>query len=132
MHFEEIRDIVIEILQEAEGKFLLPYQIFERIKIKDPPLAQRIKHKYRSAKGKPSMGAGAGIYYSPASFVALALNNFKESHPEIRKEWFDPSDISIKEVQPGNEEEVSIWAWKDGRRNPNQSIQRTHRLAQYN
>ena len=112
MHFKEIENIAIEILQEAEGKFLLPYQIFEKIRIKDPALAQRIQNEYPSATGKPPMGAGAGIYYSPASFVAQALNNFKENQPEITKEWFEPSGISIKEVQPGSEEGVSIWAWK--------------------
>ena len=113
MHFKEIENIVIEILQEAEGKFLLPYQIFEKIRIKDSALAQRIENEYPSAPGKPSMGAGAGIYYSPASFVAHVLDSFKGNRPEITKEWFEPSDISIKEVQPGSEEGVSIWAWKE-------------------
>lgn len=113
MHFKEIENIVIEILQEAEGKFLLSHQIFEKIRIKDSALAQRIENEYPSAPGKPSMGAGAGIYYSPASFVAHVLDSFKGNRPEITKEWFEPSDISIKEVQPGSEEGVSIWAWKE-------------------
>jgi len=97
MHFKEIENIVIQILQEAEGKFLLPYQIFEKIRIKNTALAQRIENEYPSAPGKPSMGAGAGIYYSPASFIAHALDSFKENQSEIKKEWFESSDISIKE-----------------------------------
>lgn len=112
MNFTEIKDVVLEILQEAEGNFLLPYQIFEKIRIKNSALAQRIESEYPTANGNPPMGAGAGIYYSPASFIAHALNNFKDSQQEIKKEWFEPSDITIKEVQPGNEETISIWSWK--------------------
>jgi hypothetical protein len=61
MHFKEIENFVIDILQEAEGKFLLPYQIFEKIRIKNPALAQRIENEYPSAPGKPSMRALRGI-----------------------------------------------------------------------
>ena len=113
MHFNEIESIVIGILQEADGMFLLPYQIFEKIGMKDQALAQRIENEYPSAAGNPPMGAGADIYYSPASFIAHALDNLKEIKPEITKEWLVTSGISIKEVQPGDKERVSIWAWKE-------------------
>jgi len=58
------------------------------------------------------MGEGAGIYYSPANFVAQALNKFKDSHVEIKKEWFDANDVEIEGIAPGNKEGTSIWAWK--------------------
>ncbi|KPK95565.1 hypothetical protein AMJ80_04865 [bacterium SM23_31] len=113
MHFKQIESIIIEILQEADGRFLLPYQIFEKIRVKDQALAQHIENEYPSAAGRPPMGAGAGIYYSPASFIAHALDSFMKVRTEITKEWLVTSDISIKEVQPGSEEGVSIWAWKE-------------------
>lgn len=113
MTYQEIRDVVFEILQEANGYFLLPYQIFEKIKIKDNGLASRIEADYPVQAGNPPMGAGAGIYYSPASFVAHALDYFKNSNTEIRKEWLEPTNISIREILPGNPEAISIWAWRE-------------------
>lgn len=113
MEFIELENILLEILREAEGNFLLPYQIFEKIEYKNSNLAQRLKDEYFVDAGKPMMGAGAGIPYSPASFIAHALNNLKGSHQEIQKERFEPTDITIKEVQPGNKETISIWAWKE-------------------
>ena len=111
MNFAEIKDVVFDILQEAEGDFLLPYQIFGKIRIKNSPLAQRIKNEYSRSNGSPIMGAGAGSY-SPAVFITNALNNFKRYHREIKNKWFDPSDIKIKEVQPGSKTTISVWAWK--------------------
>jgi hypothetical protein len=59
------------------------------------------------------MGEGAGIYYSPASFIAHALDHFQRhsSYPEIDKRWFDSIDIKVEGIIPGNKEGTSIWAW---------------------
>ncbi len=114
MHFHEIEEITIEILQQAAGRFLLPYQIFNRIMMQDTALGQRIQQEYPVQTGNPTMGEGAGIYYSPASFVAHAVNHFynnKEDYPLIEKRWFDASDIKIEGITPGNKEGTSIWAW---------------------
>ncbi len=112
MQFKQIETIVIKILQDADGKFLFPYQIFNRIRKQDPVLGKKIEAAYATKPDKPKMGEGAGIYYSPASFVAKALNKFKDTHLEIKKEWFDPNDIKIQGIVPGNKEATSIWAWK--------------------
>lgn len=112
MHFDEIEGLVVAILQQAEGRYMLPYQIFIRLKVLDPPLGAKIEKTYPALPGKKVMGKGAGTYYSPASFVAHALDHFrKTSRPEIDKEWFDSSDIEIEGIIPGNKEETSIWAW---------------------
>ena len=43
MQVHEIEELTIEILQESSGKYLLPYQVFKKIKQKDPLLAQTIE-----------------------------------------------------------------------------------------
>lgn len=114
MHFNEIEEITIEILQQASGRFLLPYQIFNRIMSQDPALGQRIQQEYPVQTGNPTMGEGAGIYYSPASFVAHAVNHFhnnNEVYPLIEKRWLDTSDIEIEGIIPSSQEGTSIWAW---------------------
>ena len=114
MHFHEVESIVIQILQDADRKYLFPYQIFTRLRARDCVLGQRIENKYPVQTGNPLMGEGAGIYYSPASFIAHALNNFFASniyHPSLDKRWFDSNGIDIEGIIPGNKEGTSIWAW---------------------
>jgi hypothetical protein len=113
MQFKQIESITIKILQDADEKFLFPYQIFNRIRSQNQVLGKQIEAAYVTKPGKPIMGKGAGIYHSAASFVARALNKFKDTYPEIKKEWFDPNDIEIKGIVPGNKEATSIWAWKE-------------------
>ena len=114
MHYPEIETVVIEILQNANGKYLLPYQIFMRLLNINPTLGQRIERTYPVQSGNPPMGEGAGIYYSPASFVAHALNHFHRhgEYPLLDKRWFDSIDIEIEGIIPGNKEGTSIWAWE--------------------
>ena len=113
MEFKQIETVTIQILQDAQGKFLFPYQIFNRIKQKNTALGEQIVEAYSTEPERPIMGAGAGIYYSAACFVAKALNKFKDSHREIKKEWFDANDIEVEGIIPGNKEGTSVWAWKE-------------------
>ena len=101
MEFKQIETVTIQTLQNAQGSFLFPYQIFNRIKQENTALGEQIENAYPTESGKPIMGEGAGIYFSAASFVAHALNKFKDSHPEIKKEWFDANGIEIcKKIMP--------------------------------
>jgi hypothetical protein len=113
MHFRDVENLVIQIIQDADGKYLFPYQIFTRLKNRDPALGQRIENEYPVQPGNPTMGEGAGIYYSPASFIAHALDHFQRSgsYPEIDKRWFDSIDVEVEGIIPGNKEGTSIWAW---------------------
>jgi hypothetical protein len=113
MHFHEVEALVTRILQNANGQYLFPYQIFTRLKDLDPALGQRIENEYPVRTGNPTMGEGAGIYYSPASFIAHALNHFRNSnrYPTLDKRWFDSNGIDIEGIIPGNKEGTSIWAW---------------------
>lgn len=112
MQFHEIENLIIQIVQEAGGKCLLPYQVFTRLKQRDPSLGNRIESSYPTQPGNPAMGEGAGIYYSPASFVAHALNHFTSKYPELDKQWLDTIDIEVEGIIPGNKEGTSIWAWR--------------------
>ena len=113
MQFNQIEAITIRILQNADERFLFPYQIFNRIRQLDPPLSKQIEAAYATKPGNPPMGEGAGVYYSAASFVSKALNKFKNKYPEIKKEWVDSNDIKIEGIIAGNKDSTSIWAWKD-------------------
>jgi len=112
MKFSEVETIVLEILKNANGKYLLPYQVFMRLKDKNPSLAHRIEEEYPVQEGNPSMGEGAGIHYSPASFIAHALSHFKNKLGGLDQQWFDSSDIEVEGIIPGNKEGTSIWAWQ--------------------
>jgi len=113
MQFRDIETIAIDILRDSSGKYLLPYQIFNRLKERDPELGRRIEAEYPAHMGNPTMGEGAGIYYSPASFVAHALNHFYSTgnYASLSKAWFDTIDIEVVGIIPGNKEATSIWAW---------------------
>lgn len=111
MQFHEIEESAIEILQESSGKYLLPYQVFKRIKQKDPSLAQTIEYYYPELPENPKRKEWPGVNYSPVTFVAHALDNFRRKYPEIKKQWLDASDIEIEGVIPGNKVSTSIWSW---------------------
>ena len=113
MEFKQIEAVAIQILQDAQGNFLFPYQIFNRIKQENTALGEQIENAYPTEADKPIMGEGAGIYFSVASFVAHALNKFRHSHPQIKKECFDTKYIEVEGIIPGNKEGTSIWAWKE-------------------
>ena len=114
MHFNEVERLVVDVLQDANGRYLLPYQIFMRVKDRDPVLGKRIEKEYPSQSGSPPMGEGAGINYSPASFIAHALDNFQRSnnYPQIDKRWFDTIDIKVEGIIPSSKGGTSIWAWE--------------------
>ncbi|HPO16038.1 MAG TPA: hypothetical protein PLI09_21555 [Candidatus Hydrogenedentes bacterium] len=110
MEYPEIQDVVLDIVQSAEGRFLLPYQIYKEIQRTNPELAQRLEQAYPVTPGNPIMGRNAGIYYSPASFIAHALDYYLQHGENIRKEWINPRDVFIDEIKAGNEKALSIWA----------------------
>ena len=112
MKFKEIEDITVRILQNANGKFLFPYQIFNKIQRLDSSLSQQIMAAYPTKPGNPHMGEGAGIYYSAASFISKALNEFRDHYPQIGKAWVDSRDIKIEGIVAGAKGSVSIWAWE--------------------
>ena len=113
MQFSQIEDISLRILHDAHGRFLFPYQIFMRIKELDSSLARRIETSYPTEPGNPIMGEGGRIYFSPASFVAHALDILAKDHSQIRQEWLDTTGIEIEGILPGDQEASSIWAWQE-------------------
>lgn len=58
------------------------------------------------------MAEGDDIYYSPASFVAHALNHLLNDnrYPLLDKRWFNAFDIHIEGAIPGKKEGTLIWA----------------------
>jgi hypothetical protein len=113
MHFNEVENLILDILQNNNGRYLFPYQIFTRLQEIDPALGQRIRNEYPVQTGNNPMGEGAGIYYSPASFISHALNHLftSQNYNELDKRWFDSNGLKIDGIVPGNKESTSIWAW---------------------
>lgn len=112
MQFHEIEELAIEILQDVSGQYLLPYQVLKRIKQRDQSLGQIIEDSYPALHGNSKMGEGVGINYSPVTFVAHALDNFRKKYPEINKQWLDASDIVVEGVITGYKISTSIWSWR--------------------
>jgi hypothetical protein len=112
MQHDEIKNIALEILQEVnDGGFISAYQIFERIKAKDPKLAKRIETDYAPEKGEPPTVAGSDRHFSIAVFIANALSEFQKKHKNIQQDWLDAVDLKIGEIQPSGPK-ITIWAWK--------------------
>jgi hypothetical protein len=111
MEYNEVRNEVYRVLQEGDGKFRTAYQICTKL---EPALWRRLIEEYPSAPGQPPMGKGAGIYYSPAGFIAHALDYFYDrDHNSIMKAWFDSKNIVFEGIEPGFEGGwISIWAWR--------------------
>jgi hypothetical protein len=112
MRHEEIKNITLEILQEEnDGRFISPYQIFKRIKAKDPMLAKKIEAAYYPEKGEPPTVAGKDKHFTIIAFITNALVKFQKNHENIKQEWLDSMDIKIGGIQP-SAPKITIWAWK--------------------
>jgi len=113
MEFRRIESDVIEILQEQRGNYQLAYQIFKKIEQNNPELAEALLGEYPTEQGNPPMGENAGTYYSVATFIAHALNYFEGSNLNIRKAFLLSENLRIEEIEAGNPEGLSIWAWEN-------------------
>lgn len=115
MHFEDIRNEVVQIIQSAQERFLTAYQICQRLQITAEPLWEALVAEYPSTNAATPMGEGTGRQYSPASFVANALKHFIETRavPNLRQELFECEGVSFNGIDPGfTGNIVGIWAIK--------------------
>jgi hypothetical protein len=71
----------------------------------------QLRNAYPSPEGNPDMGAGASTQYSPATFVAQALENFRVKGENLQKEYFTCENVVFNGIRPGfTGNMVSIWA----------------------
>jgi len=113
MNFDDVKDAVVTILQAAEGRFLTAYQICDRIEESVPQLWEQLKNEYPSVHAHTPMGEGTGKKYSPATFVASALNYFgeKKKVADLKQEKFECKGVSFDGIAPGfTGNVVGIWA----------------------
>jgi hypothetical protein len=113
MHFEKIRNEVIQIIQSVQGRFLSSYQICQKLQVSYPQLWQSLVEEYPSTDPATPMGEGTGQQYSPASFVANALKHFNTNQtiPGLRQELFECEGVSFSGIAPGfTGNTVGIWA----------------------
>lgn len=114
MKFIDAKKELIQILQDADTRFISAYQICIAVETKFPNLWNVIQSEYGTATGNPTMGAGAGQYYSPASFVSQALEHFSKTLKEIKKEYFTCEGVTFNNIEPGyTGNVVAIWAWQE-------------------
>jgi hypothetical protein len=109
VEFQEIQEELFSVLQQGAGMFRTPYQIFVRL---GQGTRDRLTREYPVAQGSPIMGEGAGIYYSPASFISHALDYFKEHNIHIAKGYIDSENVTFEGYAPGFRGNISIWAWR--------------------
>ena len=114
MHYSDIRNELIEIVESQEGKFISAYQICNILEESYPVVWEQLRSEYPSPEGRPDMGAGASTQYSPATFVAQALENFRIKGANLRKEYFTCENIEFNGIKPGfTGNVVSIWAIRE-------------------
>lgn len=114
MKFIDAKNELIQILQDADTRFISAYQICLTIEAKHPNLWDIIQSEYGTATGNPTMGSGAGQHYSPASFVSHALEYFSKMQKEIKKEYFICEGVTFSNIEPGYTGNiVAIWAWQE-------------------
>ena len=114
MQYDEVREVLIEIIRAAGGRFRSAYQICRVIEAQYPDLWQQLRANYRVEEGRPEMGAGAGIYYSPATFVSQALEYFSHEESRVQKAWFDSTNVNFDGTDPGYKEGwLAIWTWRE-------------------
>lgn len=113
MKFTDIQSEILQIVQDKEGRFISAYQVCNQLEAMYPQQWEQLKKDYPSQEGCPEMGAGACSHYSPANFVALALEHFHKGGTPLQKEFFVCENVIFNGVKPGYTGNwVSIWAWR--------------------
>lgn len=112
MRLNEIQDLLIEIVNAEEGRFISAYQICQRIAELENDIWQRLIEEYPSNDPNIVMGEGTGRHYSPASYVANAMSKLANSeNARVRQEIFSCKDVAFGEVIPGfTGNTLGIWA----------------------
>lgn len=114
MKLNESKTELLQLIQDADNRFLSSYQICMRIESQHPKLWNDIQKEYGTAEGNSAMGSGSGQYYSPASYISQALEYFSKSHPQIKKEYLICEDVTFSNIEPGyTGNVVAIWAWQE-------------------
>lgn len=109
MKFIEIQDELLNVLQQGNGIFRTAYQIYANLR---QETREKLNREYPVVPGRPLMGEGAGIYYSPASFIAHALEYFARTDRRIRQAGIDSQNAQFEGYPPGFRGSTSIWAWE--------------------
>ena len=103
---------ILSIVQSENGYFLSAYQICNALEEQFPQIWAQLIAAYPSQGNAPQMGAGANKPYSPATYVALALEHFRQNGSPIRKEYFSCKNVEFNGITPGfTGNVISIWAW---------------------
>jgi len=104
---------ILTIVQSASGYFLSAYQICNALEERYPAIWAQLTAEYPSHGNSPQMGAGANKPYSPATYVAQALEYFRENGTTVRKEYLSCENVEFNGTKPGfTGNVVSIWAWQ--------------------
>lgn len=113
MKFTDIQAELQRIIQNQNGNFISAYQVCNQMETLFPQQWARLRDAYPSQEGYPEMGAGANKPYSPATFVAQALEHFRKNGAPLRKEYFICENVNFNGIKPGfTGNLVSIWAWQ--------------------
>ena len=114
MQLNQYQNQLINIVQSANGHFLSAYQICNILEKDYPQVWASLVAEYPSTSGNPEMGKGANKPYSPATYVAKALEHFRVNGQPIRKEYFSCENVNFNGTDPGfTGNVVSIWAWRN-------------------
>ena len=100
--FEEMREILGQILQESANCYWLYDQILNRLREVSPDILEGLEKR----DGK-SYGQGGGEYYGPDSAIAHCLRDWPDC---VDVQYLSGRDLQIAEIKADNDA-MAIYRW---------------------
>ena len=100
--FEEIRQILGQILQESPNCYWLYDQILNRLREERPDILDGLEER-----GNKSYGRGGGEYYRPDSAISYCLTDWPEC---VDVQYLSGRDLQIADQKVENEA-ITIYRW---------------------
>lgn len=100
--FEELRDVLGQILQERPNCYWLCYQIMNRLRELQPEVLDGLEGRYGSG-----YGIGGGAYYRPDNAIAQCLADWPEC---VDVQYVFGRDLQIGNIRASNDA-MGIYRW---------------------
>ena len=100
--FEELREILGQILQESPNCYLLYDQILNRLREERPDILEGLEER-----GDKGYGRGGGEYYGPDSAIAHCLRDWPEC---VDVQYLFGQDLRVGNIR-ATDDTVGIYLW---------------------
>lgn len=101
--FEELRDVLGQILQERPDCYWLCYQILTRLRELHPEILEDLERRYGTGYGK-----GGGAHYRPDSAIANCLQDWPES---VDVQYLLGRQLQVGHIR-ASDDPMGIYRWR--------------------